>query len=675
MTTLPVREMVLYKHGVGFFVREGEFNGDGAALTFRQDEINDVLKSLAIFDRAGGQVLGIHYQTPMDRAARLANSSINLSELGSLHDLIRDLRGRQVTTIFEVTPGTQETITGRVIGLNDTRSSSVRFGEVALPPAPVVLILARDGQVRVFPLDTLRAISVQDAQADDDLSYFLDTSMGEDTRRTIQVRLSEGDHQLVVYYVAPSPTWRVSYRVVAESADGSMASGRALLQGWGLFDNRLEEDLQDVKVTLVAGQPISFIYDLYASRIPQRPTVQDESRIAPGPVEYDAAVPDWLAASGSEMNALMSLEEPQELSRGVAFAKRSAPAQASAAPLRMENAAASVQTAAAGRETGETFQYEVTTPVSVKRGESALVPILGAEMNYERELLYSAAKLPDHPVAALRFHNSSGLTLERGPVTIVEDGEYRGEAVLPFTKDGSEIYLPYAVELGIRVTEESQTETAAVGLRLEGAGLITDLYTTHTLTHRIENSTAKPQTITVERPIEPEWTLIDSAPPDAETATERRWRVNLPARGRVEFVVSQRQRHHTRSEIRMLTHKALQDYIQNHWLDDATIERLSEMLAASDRIAQARQRRRVVAAQTEAIYKRQEQLRANIGALQPSGKEADFRDRLLAQLEESQNVVLANDQEERALEDQIAADEAAIERIIAGLAAEHPRQP
>src|SRR5262249_28320696 len=96
MATLPVREMVLYKHGVGFFVREGNVSGQEAALTFRQEEINDVLKSLAVFDKSGGQVLGIHYQTPMDKAARLASSSVNLSDFSSISDLLRDLRGRQV---------------------------------------------------------------------------------------------------------------------------------------------------------------------------------------------------------------------------------------------------------------------------------------------------------------------------------------------------------------------------------------------------------------------------------------------------------------------------------------------------------------------------------------------------------------------------------------------------
>ncbi|MDX2140576.1 MAG: hypothetical protein SF123_21015, partial [Chloroflexota bacterium] len=280
MTTLPVREMVLYKHGVGFFSREGAVSGDSITLIFRQDEINDVLKSLAVFDRAGGQVLGIHYATPMDIEARLANTSIRLSDSTSLHDLLRDLRGRQVELTVEVTRGSLETVSGRVIGIDEIVNQS---GEI---PQPALLTLLEDGgQVRVLRLDAVRALRILDTQSSDDLSYFLDTSVGDDNRRSVHIRLSEGEHQLAVFYVAPAPTWRVSYRLVAESDDGR-ATGKALLQGWGLFDNRLEEDLENVRVSLVAGQPISFIYDLYKSSVPERPIVEDEARIAPGPIEF-----------------------------------------------------------------------------------------------------------------------------------------------------------------------------------------------------------------------------------------------------------------------------------------------------------------------------------------------------------------------------------------------------
>ena len=65
---------------------------------------------------------------------------------------------------------------------------------------------------------------------------------------------------------------------------------RALLQGWALFDNTLDEDLENVSVTFVAGMPVSFIYDLYTPFTPERPGRPRGGRGVAAPVEFEAAM-------------------------------------------------------------------------------------------------------------------------------------------------------------------------------------------------------------------------------------------------------------------------------------------------------------------------------------------------------------------------------------------------
>lgn len=667
MISLPLREMVLYKHGVGFFVRSGKVSGEDASLTFREEEINDILKSLAVFDQGGGQVLGIDYQTPMDRVHRLASSSIRLSVQSSQADLLRDLRGRQVTLTVETTPGTVEAITGRVIGIDtpEQKNTAQVWQQSGVPDLRRVVLSVEGDEVCFYPLDALRSLRIHDAQSAQDLTYFLDTSMREDIRRTIHVRLSEGEHDLAVYYVAPSPTWRVSYRVVAESDEGG-STGKALLQGWGLFDNRLEEDLEDVDVTLVAGQPISFIYDLYASHIPERPTVSDESRIAPGPIEFAGAVEELA-------------EEPERGYGLQMMSKAAAPAGARMRRLAATEAsrgfvggrgdlAASTAPTAEGKEAGEFFQYHVAAPVSVKRGESALVPIIGAEVSYTRELLYNPGKLPAHPVAALRFKNDTGLTLERGPVTLVEDGDYKGEAVVPFTKEDGEIYLPYAVELGVTITDQSTSPTRTTGISFGGEFLVYEEYTVWRTEHRIENTSAKDLQITIEAPRSgQEFELFDTPAPDVETNTERRWRVDVPARSRTSFTWQIRQRTHRREQLRGLRYEQLQRFLEHRWLDRETFDLLSEMIGQMRGIEEMQRELTRLAAEREQVYKQQEQMRNNLAALQPTGSEAALRNRILGKLEESQNKLDDNEVREAELNRQVTEAEDRIQQIISSL--------
>lgn len=59
---LPVREVILFKHGVGYFARSGELKaGETARIDFKAEEMNDVLKSLTITDGKGGKVSGVRY--------------------------------------------------------------------------------------------------------------------------------------------------------------------------------------------------------------------------------------------------------------------------------------------------------------------------------------------------------------------------------------------------------------------------------------------------------------------------------------------------------------------------------------------------------------------------------------------------------------------------------------
>lgn len=659
MANLPVREMVLYKHGVGFFVRQGEVTGETVALTFRSDEINDVLKSLAVFDQAGGQVLGIHYQTPMDKAARLASSSIELSETASLRDLLRDLRGRTCDLLVETTPGSQQQITGRILGIDEVASEEYYSANVSV---------LTDTGVQILPYENLRSVTIQDDQSAQDLSYFLDTSMAEDDRRVVNVRLSDGEHDLAVYYVAPSPTWRVSYRLVADS-DENGNTGKALLQGWGLFDNRLEEDLNNVRVTLVAGQPISFIYELYASRIPQRPTVEDESRIAPGPIEYDEAQSRIDDAMYSMSLSAPASPESSERNRGL---RRKAASSGTVNKLidkfqSLSAESAAVPTQAQGSDTGETFQYSVTTPVSVKRGESALVPIIGETVNYERELLYNGNKLKDHPVVALRFENNTGLTLERGPVTVVEDGDYKGEAVISFTKDQQQVYVPYAVELGIKVTESNTNKTVINGVHIKDKLLVEQTYFIYSTTYRINNTTRKPHTVTIESALNKDHELFETREPDATTDTEQRWHVEAPARPITDFTVKLRVAMSNRVNLRGMSYEKLYNYFKNNWLDEHSFNAIREILKSDERIKDLKKTISDLQSERETIYKRQEQLRANMGALQPTGDEAPLRNRLLGILESAQDRLEAIDTEIAESQQAITDTEAKIQEMLDAL--------
>jgi hypothetical protein len=332
-----------------------------------------------------------------------------------------------------------------------------------------------------------------------------------------------------------------------------------------------------------------------------------------------------------------------------------------------EEVAASTMTAAQGADIGELFQYVVTHPVTVKRGESALVPIVDMMLPYDRELLYNRQKLAHHPVATIRIKNTTGLTLERGPITVVENGNYIGEAILPYTKPTAQLYLPYAVELGVQVREHFDSKIETVSLHIKDAVFIFEQYETSSIQFRLENTLTTPVIVTLEEAIQPQGVLFETPPPDVETATEQRWRISVPAQSHTEFVVKRRIKQLRREDVHKLEYKRLQEFAQKRWLKEDVLQHLQTMLDTLAQINNDQQTQAQLEKNRTKIYNQQEQLRANLGALSSAGDEAGLRKRMLDQLESSQNQLEALEQQVQQLTEQIASAEQQVKTIIANL--------
>lgn len=696
MPGLPIRRMVIYKHGVGYFERRGPVQGEELRLSFPREAMDDVLKSLVALDLGAGQVLGIDFETPEDRAAQLARGSIHLSDNRSLLDLLRDLRGRRVRLWLEDDDrGAQRKGFGlggrREGGEPDAPAPSGDSGAAARAQAeglvigvdvedkeplrlPIVSIYQPEQRrVRTYGLREIKRLEVLDDRAAADLSYFLRATQSEEDRRAATLRLTEGEHDLLVGYTAPAPAWRVSYRLLAEgeapgaggkegAAGGAPpalgASFSVLLQGWGLFDNQLDEDLEQVELTLVAGMPVSFRYRLYEPHTPERPLIADEERTVAAPVAFGAMPPPAPAAAAAPARALYKrartdvLGEPEELALGIS----------------LDAAQSSTLPASVGEERGALFQYRVAHPVSVARGQSAMVPIVGQRLSGRKDLLYSGQKLPLHPVASLRLRNETGLTLERGPVTVIEEGDYAGEAVLPFTRAGGELIVPYAVELGITVGEEhrSAREIGAIRLR-EDYLLVQEWDIQHTL-YRISSTLGDPAEVLVEQALLAGYELTETPAPSEQAQGLARWPVACPAGRETTFSVRQRRELSRREQVRGLAPKQLSDFLRRRFIDEATFQALSGVLDIYAQIEAHARQAKELAAERQRIYEQQRQTQGSLTPLRREGEEGALRARYVAALGELEDRLAALAAEEQRLKAKSAQLEDQAKAALAALA-------
>jgi hypothetical protein len=615
---LPIRKVVLYKHGVGYFERQGEVEGDATlALHFRASEMNDVLKSLTTLDLDGGLVTSMSYESTKPVEKQLEDIAIRLPDKNSLTGLLAQLKGARVAV---------EAGARKVEGVITGTETLERKERDAVLSTSYLNLLVDGASLQSFDLLDLKSLAFLDEGLRKDLQHLLEiliSAKKKDLKKLTIFGKGDGRRRLVASYTVETPVWKTSYRLLLQD-------GGATIQGWALVDNTQDEDWDEVSLTLVAGLPISFVHDLYSPRYKRRPVVKvkEEEAYAP-PVLEGAARAAKLADAGAsadigsadDLLGSLSADETQDWS-----AKRAA-ARSRTVPVQTRTV-----------EVGDLFQYEIRNPVSVKRNQSALVPILQAKFDGRRVAVYNREIREKNPMSAVRFRNSTGMTLEGGPLTVLQDESYVGESMLDTMKPQEERLVPFSVELGCVVTLDDKSERRAVHLaRIAGGKLHLHRYQVSRKIYVILNKTERKLELYLEHRFAPGWQLVETPEPVEKTEHFYRFRVEVPAAKTVSFTVTEKGEEVEAIAVHNASRDQLRLWVESRYIDRRTLEALEHCVQLFDKAAALVRQVQERDKETAEILQDQERLRKNLQALGASQDEKGLRERYVAELSKAED--------------------------------------
>jgi hypothetical protein len=524
---LPVSRVVLFSSGVGHFLREGQVESDARVdLAFPVSGINDLLKSMVLLDRDGGQVRAVSYDSSAPLERTLKSFAVDLTANPSYAQLLQQARGEKVeVSLSQAAGGQPATLTGTVIGTERQKQATGK------EPIDVDVL-------NLWCADGMRAVRLADVQR----VRFLNPALDSEFRKALEALAQSHDAQkkavsllfsgkgkrrVSVGYVVENPIWKTTYRLVL----GKGEDERPYLQGWAAVENPSDEDWREVRMALVSGRPISFRMDLYQPLYVPRPLVVPELFASLRPPAYSGP-----------LDAVGALRQPSagpavvSTQVGAAPARAAAPAEkAGRRALREELAApmdlgASVATAAAAGKLGDFFQYVVERPVTLPRQKSALLPIVGKGVEARRVSIYNEGTQPKFPLLGLRLKNTSGLHLMQGPITVFEGSTYAGDARILDLQPNEERLLSYAVDLGTEVKPEVAADSGRLTHVKAVKGMLhTTTKLRETKTYTAKNRNPQDRTVLIEHPVRPEFKLVSKDRP-AETARDvYRFELKVPA--------------------------------------------------------------------------------------------------------------------------------------------------
>lgn len=606
---LPVKRVILYKNGIGYFQRSGELtSGETGRLEFKAEHMNDVLKSLTVLEEGNGKITGLRYDSSEPLETKLEEFPFQYAAGAPLSAFLDQLRGARA----ELSAGGQ-TVAGTIVSARETAAEQNR------PRRDEITVMLDSGELRVMDLSGVSGIKFPDPTLQTQLRDFLATiarSRGREKRAVYIDSTDSKARRVNAYYVVPTPTWKSSYRLSLKPQ-----AGEPVLEGWAIVDNTTGEDWQKVTLAVVSGKPVSFITNLYEPQYIEREAAELEEMAAAKPVVYGGVVggvPGGAAGGvigGIVGSARTAAPPPPPPAPKKSLAERSV--ERSVFRNEAVNVTSSVATTTIAREAGELFEYRFDTPVTVRKGESAMLPFVQQPVGARKLLIFSRAGGDDseHPRNAVELTNNTGKVLDGGPVTVFDSGSYAGEALMDTLKADDKRLISYAVDLGTRVSDVIDTTRSVIREVHVNRGILTARRAVRTTTtYTAFNADAKPKTLIIEHPILHETKLVSPKPLEIAKGVYR-FEVKLAPRASEKLVVTTDGAVDETNMLTTVTSDVLAAFVENKELTETARKQIARIASQKADVARMQVEFGRLDQQRNELVAEQGRLRENIRTL------------------------------------------------------------
>jgi hypothetical protein len=763
MQKLPVKRVVLYKNGVGYFEHLGKVRGNqDVTIPFTSGQLNDVLKSLTVLDLSGGRIAGVTYGSVAPVERQLGDLRLPVGEKSSLTEFLGALRGARI----EVRSGTS-VITGRLLSIErKTRISGGTTLEV-----DYLSLLGDGGDLRTTEVLSSFSVRLLEKGLSGKVERYLDLASAAreaDLRRMVISAEGAGERNLFVSYISEVPIWKATYRIVLSAKGGQ----GPLLQGWAIVDNTVGEDWENVELSLVAGAPQSFIQNLsqpYYSRRPvvplpesmnaapqtyeatlipggatltglvtdpsgtvvagatvkaydgngglvgqatSKPNGEYELRLPPGPTRLEVELAGFQRAviSGLDLRGVGSTRQDARLQvgsvtetvevraspaniqtsnadmasvsaggrslgsgsalggRGGSFQKRAFAPPPPGVGAGIGAALARSGAAAQAQELGDLFEYKLKEPITIRKNRSAMVPIVQTAIGAEKVSVWNEQAGLARPQRAMWLTNSSGVTLDGGSFSVLEEQTFAGEGVFEPIRPDEKRLVSYATDLALNASSKLASEQQRVSSVRVIHGVMTqrsEVREKKTYTFRNEDSSAR--SVIVEHPLQAGYELLTKDQLVETAPGSLRFRVRVEPKQTASLVVEEARPLATTYALTNLTSDQVALLVRQKSIDRKLEEALRRILAQKETVSDIESQKSEKEDEAGKIFDDQQRVRENMKSLKGSADEKALVQRYVKQLNAQEDRLEALKKESADLEAKEEAEREKLNRMIEDL--------
>ena len=658
--SLPITRVVLFNSGVGYFSRSGEVEGDARVdLSFQETDINDLLKSMVLEDFNGGRIAAVSYDSREPISRTLSSFAINLNGQPTFAGIVTQMRGERVEVVLNPGAANQPgKLSGVIVGVEQQK---IAAGTTTLD-AEMLNMWCAEG-LRSVKLSDVQQLKFSNPVIETEFRRALDVlALTHDSQKKAVSLHFAGDNKrkVQVGYVIEAPIWKTSYRLVLADKE------KPYLQGWAMVENPTDEDWSGVKMALISGRPISFKMDLYNPLYINRPTVEPELFASLRPVTYRGGFGKDPNGEVTRLDkAVRGVElqkQDQEKLRARTEAWGTLPEQKAAefkyypggvvgnnadAPHAKETAAelarrintGTVGNAATAGALGDHFQYAIDHPVTLALQKSAMLPIVGKEIEGQKVSIYNQNVQKTHPLLGLKFKNISGAHLNQGPITVFEGSVYAGDTRVLDVQPNEERLVSYAIDLGTEVDPQIGPGTQKITSVRAVKGIVTTVTkVTEEKKYRLINRSQTDRTMLIEHTnrTNQQFKLVDIDKPVEDTPDVYRFQTPVKAGETKNFTVKEEKEIANSMQLTNNADDTIRHFINLAEASPGLKEQLKRALAVKGDWDTARRELPQVVADLQRLHTDQDRIRKN---LRETPKEAEVYATYLKKLSDQEKEI------------------------------------
>jgi hypothetical protein len=644
---LPIRRVILYSNGVAYIERRGTVTGNAEInLSFKQSQVDDVLKSMIVLDLGQGRIGAVSYNSSAPASARTAEIPFSIdseseqddNSPGGLAGVLSQLQGAKVAVT-----SARGIATGSILTV-EKRKAEVKQKDNTTPAMlenGYSLVLASEaGDIVAFDLSEIRGVKLLEDATRRDINEFANATASTRRRdaKTITVTSDgSGQREMVISYTIAAPIWKTTYRVVLGE------DGKPFFQGWAIVDNVSEEDWTNVQLSLVSGSPVSFIQNLQKPLYRYRPVVPIPDDLNLDPQIYDPEGGVGYGSgngngSGSGGGAGLGMPPPSVNETVDVSAQSNYMGVQTSVSDALVNEQSGVKTAAVGSEFGDLFEYRIENAVTVLRNRSALIPIIQTKMDGERISIYNEEVRKERPMGGMLLLNVTPLTFEGGSLTVLDRDAYAGEALMERLKPKERRLISFALDLGTLVTTESMgDQRPAQIVKVVNGVFQVHYFRDEKKIYHLSNQTDRDKVVYIEHPIRKGWAISEETQkPDIVTERFYRFRVVLKPFEKASIPVIERQGLMDSYELHSFTRDHLNLFVAKRYIDDTMRAKLEKLIDLRSQINQIDSRLDVFEEEVKRIEDDQKRLRGNIESLSKTAEAKGLITRYIAKAGEQE---------------------------------------